>query len=202
MKLYTLKEVSEITGYAQVTLRKWIYDGKLTSIKSKGGHHRLTEEMLNNLLGVKRRMKDRIVVGYCRVLSREQEEDLSRQIESVREYMLANGYSFEIIKDIGSGMNYKNPGLIQVTNKVINGEVDRVVILYQDRLVRVGFELLEFLFSRFNVGIEIIDNTKGREDEELEEEMIQLLKEFSPNLQKKKAQRVKRLIEELEEEKS
>ncbi|KXG09383.1 hypothetical protein AT864_02337 [Anoxybacillus sp. P3H1B] len=50
-------------------------------------------------------------IGYCRVPSKKQKDDLERQVEAVRTYMMAKGYSFEIIEDIGSGMNYSKQGL-------------------------------------------------------------------------------------------
>ena len=54
---------------------------------------------------------DRIVIGYCRVSSNKQKDDLERQIENMRLYLTAQGKPFEIISDIGSGINYKKKGL-------------------------------------------------------------------------------------------
>ncbi len=53
----------------------------------------------------------RKVVGYCRVSTNRQKEDLETQISNVKTYMIANGYSFEVISDIGSGIDYKKKGL-------------------------------------------------------------------------------------------
>ena len=52
-----------------------------------------------------------MVIGYCRVSSHKQKDDLERQIENVKMYLLAKGQPFEIISDIGSGMNYKKRGI-------------------------------------------------------------------------------------------
>lgn len=200
MRLYTLKEVSEITGYAPVTLRKWIYDGKLTSIKSKGGHHRVTEETLNSLLGVKRKKGDKRVIGYCRVSNDNQSDALSLQVEYVRKYMVANGYSFEIITDIGSALNYERQGLMELINRAVNGEVEKVVVLYQDRLVRFGFELLEVIFSKLDVAIEIIDSTDRIEEEELVEDLAQIATEFSSRLQGRWPQKAKVFLKDCRED--
>ena len=51
--------------------------------------------------------KNRITIGYCRVPSHKQKDDLERQIDNVKTYLLAKGQPFEIISDIGSGINYK-----------------------------------------------------------------------------------------------
>lgn len=47
-----------------------------------------------------------MTIGYCRVSSNKQKDDLERQIENVKTYMIARGYQFDIIQDIGSGINY------------------------------------------------------------------------------------------------
>lgn len=53
---------------------------------------------------------DRIVIGYCRVSGNKQKDDLKQQIENMKLYLTAQGKPFEIIRDIGSGMNDKKKG--------------------------------------------------------------------------------------------
>uniref|UniRef100_UPI001E5E5FEF IS607 family transposase n=1 Tax=Clostridium haemolyticum TaxID=84025 RepID=UPI001E5E5FEF len=93
-----------------------------------------------------------------------QKDDLERQIENVKTYMLARGYQFEIITDIGSGINYNKKGLNQLMDMITNSDVDKVVILYKDRLIRFGFELIENLCNKYGTTIEIIDNTEKSEE--------------------------------------
>lgn len=116
--------------------------------------------------------KPKIVIGYCRVSSHKQRDDLERQIENVRMYLMAQGKPFEIISDIGSGINYKRNGLSELIEKIMRNEVAKVVVLYKDRLARFGFELIEYVASLHGCEIEIIDNTKKIEQEELVEELI------------------------------
>ena len=142
----------------------------------------------------------RKVIGYCRVSSNKQKEDLERQIESVKIYMTAKGYSFEIITDIGSGINYTKKGLNQLIGKIIDGEVEKIVILYKDRLVRFGFELIELLSGKYGTVIEIIDNTDKTEEQELVEDMIQIVTVFSARLNGKRANKAKKLVKELAED--
>ena len=75
--------------------------------------------------------------------SYKQKDDLERQIENVKTYMIAKGYSFDIIADIGSGINNNKKGLNELIDLIINTEVEKIVILYKDRLLRFGFELVE-----------------------------------------------------------
>lgn len=92
--------------------------------------------------------------------SSKPKDDFERQIENVKTYMIAKGYSFEIISDIGSGINYNKKGLNQLIELIITSQVEKIVILYKDRLLRFGFELIENLCIQFSTTIEIIDNTE------------------------------------------
>lgn len=111
--------------------------------------------------------------------------------------MIAKGYQFDIIQDIGSGINYNKKGLNQLINKITNGEIDKVVILYKDRLIRFGYELIENLCNKYRTKIEVIDNTKKAEGQELVEDLVQIITVFSCRLQGKRANKAKKLIKEL-----
>ncbi|EJR90571.1 hypothetical protein IKE_05950 [Bacillus cereus VD196] len=83
---------------------------------------------------------NKMVIGYCRVSSHKQKDDFERQIDNVKTYMFAKGYQFKIITDIGSGINYNKKRLNQLIDKVTNSEVEKIVILYKDQLLRFGYE--------------------------------------------------------------
>lgn len=104
--------------------------------------------------------KSKKVIGYCRVSSNKQKDDLERQVENVKTYMIAKGYSFDVIPDIGSGINYNKKGSNQLIDMITNSEVEKIVILYKDRLLRFGFEIIENLCNKYGATIEIIDNTE------------------------------------------
>ena len=114
--------------------------------------------------------------------------------------MYAKGYQFEIISDIGSGINYNKKGLNQLIDMITNSEIERIVILYKDRLLRFGFELIENLCEKYGVEIEIIDTTEKTEEQELVEDMIQIVTVFSCRLQGKRANKAKKMIMELVED--
>ena len=139
-------------------------------------------------------------IGYCRVSSHKQKDDLERQIENVKTYMYAKGYQFEIITDIGSGINYNKKGLNQLIDMITNSEVDKIVVLYKDILIRFGYELIENLCNKYGTIIEIIDNTEKSEEQELVEDLIQIVKVFSCRLQGKRANKAKKMIKELAED--
>ena len=104
------------------------------------------------------------------MLFRSQKDDLERQIENVKTYLIAKGQPFEIISDIGSGINYKKKGLKELIKLITQNKVEKVVILYKDRLLRFGFELVEYIASLYNCEIEIMDSTEKSEQQELVEE--------------------------------
>lgn len=144
--------------------------------------------------------KTKKVIGYCRVSSHKQKDDLERQIDNVKTYMIAKGYQFEVITDIGSGINYNKKGLNQLIDMITNAEVEKVVILYKDRLLRFGFEIIENLCAKYGATIEIIDNTEKKEDQELVEDLIQIVTVFSGRLQGRRANKAKKMIKELLED--
>ena len=136
-------------------------------------------------------------VGYCRVSTKSQDDDLQNQIENVKTYMYARGYSFEMITDIGSGINYNKPGLKKLLKMITNKEVSKVVILYKDRLVRFGFEMIEYLCELNNVKLEIIDNSEKSKEEELTDDLIQIVTVFANRLYGDRSKKTKKLIEEV-----
>jgi predicted site-specific integrase-resolvase len=162
MKFYSIGEFAKLIGKTEQTLRNWDKKGILKPHHvTRAGHRYYSQEQLNNFLGLKGEIvPNRKVIGYCRVSSNKQKDDLERQIENIGTYMIAKGYQFKIITDIGSGINYNNKGLNKLIDKITNSEVDKVVILYKDRLVRFGYKLIENLCKKYGTTIEIIDNTE------------------------------------------
>lgn len=200
MKLLRMNEVSEITGLAQSTLRLMHRKGELVPAKiSPGGTRYYSDEQIKEYMGVKTVSK-RIVIGYARVSSRKEQDDLDRQIENLKTYMFAKGYSFEMITDIGSGINYSKKGLIKLLERIHKGEVSKVVILYKDRLVRFGFELLETVCKLNDCEIEIVDNTPKTDEEELVTDLVQIITVFGCRLQGKRSKLTKKLVEDLKDD--
>lgn len=201
MKYYSIGKFAELIGKTPQTLRNWDKEGSFKpSHVTNSGTRYYSQEQLNHFLGIKG--PSNIVkrtIGYCRVSSRKQKDDLERQIDNVRKYMIAKGYQFEIISDIGSGINYNNKGLNTLLDLITNSEVERIVILYKDRLVRFGFELIENICKKYGCIIEIIDNTEKTEEQELVEDLIQIVTVFSCRLQGKRANKAKKMIKEFTE---
>lgn len=163
----TIKEASEYLGVAKSTLRRWEDEGKIKLERTVGGHRRYDKSILMSLKNKKENKK--LIIGYCRVSSSDQKEDLERQIKTVSDYCSARGYQFKIIKDIGSGLNYNKKGLKELIKLICEREIDRIVINYKDRLIRFRYDIIEQMCDFNGVKIEIINYT---EDKTYEDELI------------------------------
>ena len=161
---------------------------------SEKGTRYYSEEQLRELKNNLTPQNDEKVVAYCRVSTKSQKDDLEKQIENVKSYMYAKGYSFEVITDIGSGINYKNKGLQELISLIDSNQVTKVVILYKHKLVGFGFELIQLLCDLHNVEIEIIDNSE-QSKEELVDDLIQVITVFANRLYGSRSKKTRALIE-------
>ncbi|WP_370671422.1 IS607 family transposase [Clostridium botulinum] len=168
-------------GKTSQTLREW---DKKDILKphhvAPTGYRYYPQEQLNHLLGIRgeKQLNKKVICAIVELVLTKK-DDLEKQIENVKTYMYAKGYQFDIIKDIRSGINYNKKGLNQLIDMITNSEIDKVVILYKDRLMRFGFELIENLCNKYGTTIEIIDNTEKTEEQELVEDLIQIVTVFS-----------------------
>ena len=152
-QLWTPKQLSKHFGVTPQTLKDWEINGILKCHKTKGGHRRYIYSKPEVLTATKGKSKKKFI--YARVSSRKQVRDLQRQIDS-----LQSSYpTYEVIKDIGSGINFKRRGLITLLDNVFGGNVSEVVVAHKDRLTRFGFELFKHIFEQFGVSITIHSDT-------------------------------------------
>ena len=80
-KYYSIHEFSKIIGVSAQTLRNWDANGKLHPHHTTvSGYRYYSDEQLNQVINVK--PKNRITIGYCRVSSHKQKDDLERQIDN------------------------------------------------------------------------------------------------------------------------
>jgi len=106
MEYYTINKFSKLVGKTPQTLRNWDKSGVLKPHHTTtNGYRYYSEEQIKQVLHIKID-NPKIVIGYCRVSSSKQKDDLERQIDNVKSYLIAQGKPFEIISDIGSGINY------------------------------------------------------------------------------------------------
>lgn len=162
---------------------------------SEKGTRYYSEEQLRDLKNSRTPQREEKVVAYCRVSAKSQKDELEKQLENVKSYMYAKGYSFEVITDIGSSINYKNKGLQELISLIDSNQVTKVVVLHKDRLVGFGFELIQLLCDLHDVKIEIIDNSEQSNDEELTNDLIEIVAVFANKLYGSRSKKTRTLIE-------
>ena len=194
MKYYSAKTVSQMLGVSAQTLRNWDKEGKLKpSYVKSNGYRYYSEDLILSYTQERKTKKNLNVIGYARVSSKKQSDDLERQVNNINQYISSTYDTFDIITDIGSGINYKKPGLMKLIEKINKKEVDLIVVLYKDRLVRFGFELIEYFAALNNVKIEILDKVDKNQDEELVEDLVQIITVFSCKIQGKRKGKTKQM---------
>ena len=159
------------------------------------GYRYYSEDSILSYTQERKTKKDLNVIGYARVSSKKQTDDLERQVNNLKIYLDNKYKSYDIITDIGSGINYTKKGLHLLIEKINKKEVDIIVVLYKDRLLRFGFELVEYFARINNVKIEVLDKINKTQDEELVEDLIQIITTFSCKIQGKRKAKTKEILE-------
>ena len=193
MRLYRTGEAAKRLGVTRMTVLRWIKAGKIKAYKV-GREHRIPESEIKRILEGK--VPDEVVI-YARVSSRDQKEDLERQVEYLKGYCTTKGYKVaRIITDIASGLNEDRKGLRQLFRLVESGEITKVVITCRDRLTRFGFRYLEQYFSSHGVEIEVIfDDESKTPEKELVEDLLSIVTSFAGKLYGMRSHKKKRLVE-------
>jgi len=199
-KLLNISEASELLGVAKSTLRRWETEGKLIpDERTAGGQRRYKLSSIKPQIARNHNLVKK-TLGYARVSSHDQKVDLIRQKEVIELYCSAQGWSFEVIDDLGSGMNYNKKGLKRLLNEILSGEIGRLVITHKDRLLRFGAELVFAICEIQNIEVVIIN--QGGEtsfEEELTKDVLEIITVFSARLYGSRSRKNKTLIENLKE---
>jgi len=195
MSKFSISEAAKIKGVSPSTLRRWEAEGKLIPERTESGHRRYS---MSQLLGVESHKA--YTIGYARVSSHDQKQDLERQKEIIELFCAQNGWQHEIIQDLGSGMNYSKRGLKRLLRLITSGEIDRLVLTHKDRLLRFGAELVFSLCEQFGVEIVIINRTEDASfEEDLANDVLEIITVFSARLYGSRSHKNKRIVEELKE---
>lgn len=199
--MLSIGKFAKSLGVSIQTLRNWDKEGKLKpTYVTENGYRYYSEDLLNKFRNIKNvnKIKKKNIL-YARVSTKNQKDDLNRQIDNLKQYAYSKGYSFEIITDIGSGINYKKEGLLKMINLVECGEVDRIIVLYKDRLIRFGYDLIEYICKLNDTKIEIVDNSTISKEQELTEDLVQIITVFANRLYGARSKKTINLIKSVKE---
>lgn len=195
-RLVSINEASKQLGVSISTLRRWDKSGVLVAEKTPNGHRRYDLNKINPNLLHGTGNKDRKTVAYARVSSSDQKDDLERQIQVLELYCAKQGWQFEIINDLGSGMNYHKKGLRTLLDGILNDKIGRLVLTHKDRLLRFGAELVFALCEARNVEVVIINQGENLSfEEELAQDVLEIITVFSARLYGSRSKKNKKLLE-------
>ncbi|BEG57456.1 IS607-liketransposase [Helicobacter sp. NHP21005] len=170
-----------------------------TSIRS--GERRYKLESLKNInKNIIFNNDNRKTIAYARVSSADQKEDLIRQVQVLELYCSKLGFNYEVIQDLGSGMNYYKKGLTKLLDLILESQVKRLVLTHKDRLLRFGAELVFAICEA--KGVEVIIINQGDEnirfEEELAKDVLEIITVFSARLYGARSKKNKQLLEQMQ----
>lgn len=193
-KLITISEAAERLGISPTTLRRWEESGKLIPERTQGNQRRYRLSQIEPATHLCK--QDRKTLAYARVSSQDQKDDLDRQKRVLELYCAQQGWTFEFISDLGSGMNYSKKGLKRLLNEILIGNVGRLVITHKDRLLRFGAELVFSICEAKQVEVVIVN--KGEDttfEEDLGQDVLEIITVFSARLYGSRSRKNKTLLD-------
>ncbi|MBW4573585.1 MAG: IS607 family transposase [Tolypothrix carrinoi HA7290-LM1] len=175
MQHVTPKEAAKILGVHVSSLRRWENEGKLKAIRTPGGQRRFILEEVEKTAGIARAIR---TVCYGRVSTHSQQDDLQRQLAFLRERYPEG----EVISETGSGLNFRRKKFISILERIIDGDIKRLVVAHPDRLVRFGYELVKWLCEKFECELVVLNDRKLSPEAELIQDMLSIVQQFSSRL--------------------
>ncbi|MGK7903539.1 MAG: IS607 family transposase [Hormoscilla sp.] len=196
----SIGEAAKELGVSTKTLRRWADSGKIRSERSPSGQRRFYLTDIRRITPRKiESPSQRITINYARVSSHDQREELTRQAHILEAFSAANGWQYETIKDLGSGLNYQKRGLQKLLKRIMRGDVGRLVLTHKDRLLRFGSEIVFAMCEEFETEVVIINKSSQEVslDQELVTDMIELITLFSARLYASRSNNNKKLIDSM-----
>lgn len=179
---YSPKQFGKLIGKSVNTLQKWDRKGIFPAFRSPTNRRYYTHEQYLQYRGLISSEQGK-VIAYARVSSAAQRKDLALQKEALRVYCLEHSIKVDQwVEDIGSALNYKRKGFNQIIEQIELGHVKRLVIGYQDRLVRFGYDWFEAFCERHGTDILVMNGESFSPEEELVRDLIAIVTVFSARL--------------------
>lgn len=195
----SIGKAANILGVSIPTLRNWDKTGKLTpSFITSGGTRMYDLATLNLIKGKKSIVPDRYTLAYARVSTQSQKKELETQKELLTLYCSKQGYRYKLLSDIGSGLNYTKAGLNELIELICSGQIERLVLVHKDRLLRFGSEIIFKLCNIHDVEVEIINiGDELHPIEESVKDILEIITAFSVKLYGKRSHKSLKMINDL-----
>ena len=182
-KIYRVSEFAKRIRKSATTLRRWDNEGKLIAKRGPSGHRYYDETDVRKALGIEPAEKDKKKVVYCRVSSRGQMDDLNSQVKAMEQFCLGAGIAVdEWLTEIAGGMNFKRKQFLTLMDRIERGEVSKVIIAHQDRLVRFGFDYFDQFAHKHGCEIVVVNQESLSPQQEMVEDLMAIVHTFSCRL--------------------
>jgi predicted site-specific integrase-resolvase len=179
---YSPKNFSKLVGVSVFTLQRWDRNGTLTAHRTPTNRRYYTHDQYLQYRGLISNEQGK-TIAYARVSSPSQKKDLLMQKDALRAYCLEHHIKVDQwIEDIGSALNYQRKGFNQVIEEIELGHVKRVVIGYEDRFVRFGYDWFEAFCERHGTEIVVTNGESFSPEQELVKDLLAIVTVFSARL--------------------
>lgn len=194
-KLVPISDAASSLGVSTSTLRRWEAGGRLMPIRTEGGQRHYDLAVLRPGF-VHDAPAPRRTLAHARVSSHDQRADLERQKAVLELVCVSQGWTFEVLADLGSGMNYHKKRLTRLLDAILEGSVGRLVLTHNDRLLRFGAELVCAICQAKEVEIVIINQGEDTGfEEDLAADVLGIITVFSARLYGSRSHRNRELID-------
>ena len=202
---YKPKDFAELTGVSVKTLQRWDREGILEANRTPTDRRYYTYDQYLQFKGIKTQNDIRQVVIYARVSTKNQKDDLQKQVSFLRQFCNARGIIVDqCIEDYGSGLNYNRKKWNKLLDEVMEQKIKTIIITHKDRFIRFGYDWFEKFCMKFHTTIVIVNNEELSPQEELVQDIVSILHVFSCRLYglrkyKKQIERDEEIVKELQD---
>ena len=100
---------------------------------------------------------------------------------------------------MGSGLNENRKSFLNLLGMVTERKISKVIVVYEDRLTRFGFETLRKMFQAFGTAIEVINGEEKTSHEELVEDLITIVSHLAGKLYGMRSHKYMEVVEGVRE---
>jgi len=199
--ILSIQKAGKMLGVTPKTLKLWDEQNKLKPyFKTSGGHRRYRLSDIDEFIGCNIIIKPRVFI-YCRVSTKKQEDagNLLRQEQRLVSYCQDKDYEIvSVFKEVASGINDNRRELIKMFKRL--SDADKIIVEYNDRIARFGFNYLKEFANSYNVEIEAIENNiKLEPNEEMVNDLVSIVTCFSAKIYGVRGgKKIKKTLDELE----
>lgn len=170
------QKARQILDVTTQTLRKWADQGKIRVIRTPSNHRQYNKQDIYRIIGRDTASSQKEQIVYARVSSKNQMDDLTRQID----FLKSKFPNHTVVTDVGSGINWKRKGIETILERAMHGTIDEVVVAHKDRLCRFAFELFERIFQLCRVKLVILDmDDEKSTEQELADDVLSIVHVYS-----------------------